>query len=225
MCVFFKDKFINNKFAEDLNLSSKSLNNIKIFFNKVCNIFSKKKYTKNLKYAIITIVHNVEKDLDNYIQSVIYQKLDFSKNIFLILIDNGSSDNSSSIIKEYQKKYPKNIIYIQNTRIKISSARNLGLQYLRKNNIQAKWIAFIDTKSSLDKNYFYKINKELIYSKDIIEFILTSTNINNQCYTKKEFLKTKVDILLNSALFDIGILRKNYILFDDKLEYLSLIHI
>ncbi|EJF0760435.1 glycosyltransferase, partial [Campylobacter coli] len=81
------------------------------------------------QYTIISAVYNVEKYLDDYFKSIINQRLDFKKNIFIILVDDGSTDNSAQIIKTYQKKYPKNIIYLYKENGGQASARNLGLKY------------------------------------------------------------------------------------------------
>ena len=55
------------------------------------------------KISVIVPVYNVEKYLEETIESVIAQTLGF-KNIQLILVNDGSPDNSVSIMKEYAKK-------------------------------------------------------------------------------------------------------------------------
>ena len=64
------------------------------------------------KYTIISACYNVEKYIDEYIKSLINQRLDFQENIFLICVDDGSTDRTATIIKEYANQYPKNIKYI-----------------------------------------------------------------------------------------------------------------
>ncbi|EFO8992891.1 glycosyltransferase, partial [Campylobacter coli] len=72
------------------------------FFSK----FKPKKYKAFSKYSIVCPIYNVEKYLEDFFESIIKQRLDFKNNIFIICVDDGSTDNSAKIIKKYQKKYP-----------------------------------------------------------------------------------------------------------------------
>ncbi|EAK1548956.1 glycosyltransferase, partial [Campylobacter coli] len=118
------------------------------------------------QYAIISAVYNVEKYLDDYFKSIINQRLDFKKNIFMILVDDGSTDNSAQIIKKYQKKYPKNIVYLYKENGGQASARNLGLKYMQENDYQIPWVTFTDPDDFLDRNYFYEVDKFLATHQD-----------------------------------------------------------
>ncbi|HEG7018615.1 TPA: glycosyltransferase family 2 protein, partial [Campylobacter jejuni] len=113
------------------------------------------------KYAIVSAVYNVEKYLDDFFKSIINQRLDFKNNIYLICVDDGSTDNSVQIIKKYQKKYPKNIIYLYKENGGQASARNLGLKYLKENDLNTPWITFTDPDDFLDRNYFYEVDKNI----------------------------------------------------------------
>ncbi|EEU7872878.1 glycosyltransferase, partial [Campylobacter coli] len=103
---------------------------------------------------------------DDYFNSIINQRLDFKKNIFMVLVDDGSTDNSANIIKKYQKKYPKNIVYIYKENGGQASARNLGLKYMQENNYKAPWVTFTDPDDFLDRNYFYEVDKFLSTHQD-----------------------------------------------------------
>ncbi|EII8776082.1 glycosyltransferase, partial [Campylobacter coli] len=126
-------------------------------------------YRQNVKfrtpyhYIIISAVYNVEKYIDDFIKSSINQRLDFVKNITLIFIDDGSTDNSAKIIKKYQKKYQKNIFYFYKENGGQASARNLGLKYIQeKSYSKPVWITFADPDDFFDRNYFYEVDKFLI---------------------------------------------------------------
>ena len=82
------------------------------------------------KFTIISAVYNVAPYLNEFIESVTQQRLDFETNIELILVDDGSPDNSREIIQDWVKKYPMNIFYIYKKNGGQSSARNLGLKYV-----------------------------------------------------------------------------------------------
>ncbi|MGQ2672407.1 CDP-glycerol:glycerophosphate glycerophosphotransferase [Campylobacter coli] len=137
-----------------------------LHLNSTYNKYLPKKHKGFTQYAIISAVYNVEKYLDDYFKSIINQRLDFKKNIFMILVDDGSTDNSAQIIKKYQKKYPKNIVYLYKENGGQASARNLGLKYMQENDYQIPWVAFTDPDDFLDRNYFYEVDKFLATHQD-----------------------------------------------------------
>ncbi|WP_215475180.1 CDP-glycerol glycerophosphotransferase family protein [Campylobacter coli] len=137
-----------------------------LHLNSTYNKYLPKKHKGFTQYTIISAVYNVEKYLDDYFNSIINQRLDFKKNIFMILVDDGSTDNSAQIIKKYQKKYPKNIVYLYKENDGQASARNLGLKYIQENNYKTPWVTFTDPDDFLDRNYFYEVDKFLATHQD-----------------------------------------------------------
>ncbi|HDZ5240851.1 TPA: CDP-glycerol glycerophosphotransferase family protein [Campylobacter coli] len=163
MSVFKKTK----KLFKDPKLFFKDAIEKKVFWlSGVYNKYLPKKHKGFTQYAIISAVYNVEKYLDDYFKSIINQRLDFKKNIFMILVDDGSIDNSANIIKKYQKKYPKNIVYLYKENGGQASARNLGLKYIQENNYKTPWVTFTDPDDFLDRNYFYEVDKFLSTHQD-----------------------------------------------------------
>lgn len=131
--------------------------------------YKSKKYKGYSKYVIVSAVYNVEKYLDDYFKSIINQRLDFKKNIHIVCVDDGSTDNSAKIIKSYQKKYPKNITYLYKENGGQASARNLGLKYLQENeSLRDKftWVTFTDPDDFLDNGYFYEVDEFLVNHQD-----------------------------------------------------------
>ena len=87
------------------------------------------------KVSVIIPVYNVENYLHECLDSVLNQTL---KEIEIICIDDGSTDNSLNILKEYAKK---------DSRIFLSSRKNKGVGYTRNECIQnahGEFIAFLD---------------------------------------------------------------------------------
>ena len=54
------------------------------------------------KFSVIIPVYNVENYLEETIQSVIHQTIGFKKNIQIILVNDGSPDDSGKICEKYQ---------------------------------------------------------------------------------------------------------------------------
>lgn len=73
--------------------------------------------------SVIIPVYNVEKHLKKCLDSIVNQTY---KNLEIILINDGSIDNSGEICEEYAKK-DKRIIYMSKKNGGVSSARNFGL--------------------------------------------------------------------------------------------------
>ncbi len=103
------------------------------------------------KITVIMAVYNVEKYLEESIESIINQDIGFN-NIQLILVNDGSLDNSDNICLKYKKKYPHNILYLKQENKGVSSARNLGLKY-----IQGEYVNFCDSDDLLSKDVCSKV--------------------------------------------------------------------
>ena len=108
----------------------------------------------DFNFSVVMAVYNVEKFLGEAIDSLINQTIGFEDNIQLILIDDGSLDNSREIALSYQKKFPNNIILISKENGGVASARNLGLK-----NATGKYINFMDSDDKFSLNAFEKVYK------------------------------------------------------------------
>lgn len=88
-------------------------------------------HSKEYKYKITAVipVYNVEDYLEETLESVIKQDLGFKENIQIILVNDGSKDDSERICLAYAKKYPDNIKYIYQENAGVSCARNNGISY------------------------------------------------------------------------------------------------
>lgn len=112
------------------------------------------------KISIVVPVYNVEKFLSRCIDSIICQTY---KNLEIILVDDGSKDNSSSICDLYEKK-DKRIKVIHKENGGLSSARNAGIE-----EATGDYIAFVDSDDYIEPNMYeemYNAAKKL--SCDII---------------------------------------------------------
>ena len=150
---------------------------------------------EKFKFSIVVPIYNVEKYLEETIESVINQTIGFKDNIQLILVNDGSTDNSEEICLKYKEKYPDNIVYVKQENGGVSSARNKGIEY-----IEGKYVNFLDgdDKWSLDALEIIYDFFETNYEK--IDFVVG----RKQLFEAKEgfhildykFEKTKiVDIL------------------------------
>ena len=126
--------------------------------------FVKTRLLKNISnyYCIVTAVYNTEKYLDNYFKSITTQNLDFEKYIHIILIDDGSTDESATIIKKWKQKFNLNISYIKCENGGQANARNLALKY-----VKTPWVTFIDADDTINEIYFEEVDAFLNQNDDI----------------------------------------------------------
>ena len=98
------------------------------------------------KYAVSVIVpvYNVEKYIKECLDSLVNQTL---KNIEIIVVNDGSPDNSQVIIDEYVKKYPDKVKSFIKKNGGLSDARNYGI-----NKASGEYVAFVDSDDFVDKN-------------------------------------------------------------------------
>jgi len=102
-------------------------------------------------YSVIVPFYNAECYLEEAINSVVSQTIGFD-NIQLILVNDGSPDNSDRICKRYLKLYPDNIVYIEKENGGVSSARNEGLKHA-----EGDYVAFLDADDRWDSAAFANI--------------------------------------------------------------------
>lgn len=112
-------------------------------------------------FSVIIPIYNVEDYLEETIESVINQTIGFN-NIQLILVNDGSPDNSEDICLKYKEKYPDNIIYVKKENGGVSSARNKGLEFA-----EGQFINFLDSDDKWEEDVFLKANKMFLKYSDV----------------------------------------------------------
>lgn len=108
----------------------------------------------NFEFSIIMAIYNTENYLEESINSVINQTLDFESNVQLILVDDGSTDNSKQLCLDFQNKFPNNVLVISKENGGQASARNLGLKHAT-----GKYINFLDSDDKLSRNALNAVKK------------------------------------------------------------------
>ncbi|ECL7792636.1 glycosyltransferase family 2 protein, partial [Campylobacter jejuni] len=123
--------------------------------------------------SVIIPIYNVEKYLDECLKSVInqsYKKLD------IILVDDGSTDNSLNIAREYAKK-DERIFLITKENGGLSSARNAGLEFIKGTKLRDFFENEENIISYKKSNTFKNNTKELTKEEINKKFTKLSKNI------------------------------------------------
>ena len=155
------------------------------------------------KVSIIVPVYNVEAYIAKCLDSLVNQTL---SDIEIIVVNDGSPDNSQKIIDKYVKKYPDKVkSYIKENGGQ-GSARNYGLK-----KANGEYIGYVDSDDYIKVDMYEKLYN--LAKKDNADISMCSNIIvyenNNSEVEEKLFLKTdndKVNALFNNP----GVCNKIY---------------
>ena len=114
------------------------------------------------KVSIIVPVYNVERYIVRSMDSLVNQTL---KDIEIIVVNDGSTDNSKKLIEIYQEKYPNKIKLVDKKNGGLSDARNYGIPYAT-----GEYIAFLDSDDYVELDTYEKMyNKAKEDDSDLVE--------------------------------------------------------
>ena len=147
-------------------------------------------FTKNIDLSIIVPVYNAEIFLSRCLDSIL---LSTFNSFELILVNDGSSDNSKKIIDWYKKEYKDIIKVIDKDNEGVTYSRNIGID-----NASGEYIAFVD-------------NDDIIHPK-MYERLYNPAKSNNMDIAIGKTLIRK-DINVSNYCLDIKDIKNNYIIY------------
>lgn len=140
--------------------------------------------------SIIVPIYNVEKYLSKCIKSIINQTY---KDLEIILVDDGSTDNSGKICDEFAIK-DNRIKVIHKKNAGVSSARNQGLD-----KANGDYIAFVDSDDYIEKDMYEKmVNVMNKYDVDIVSCNYNHVNEKIEPFfilDKDEYINNKTELI------------------------------
>ena len=167
------------------------------------------------KLSIIVPVYGVEKYIDKCLNSLVKQSL---KEIEIIVVNDGTKDNSQKIIDKYVKKYPDKIkSYIKENGGQ-GSARNYGLK-----KASGEYIGYVDSDDFVEKDMYKKLyNKAKENNYDIV--VCGNYNVSEDYQNKNidAFINNYNTDLENIFFGKMAVWNKIYkrdILIKNKLEF------
>lgn len=147
---------------------------------------------KNDLISVVIIVYNTSNYLEECIESVINQTY---KNLDIVIVNDGSTDNSSEIVKKYLKK---------DSRINFIDRKiNMGTMYTRQEgykNSKGRYISFVDSDDFLKKEAIEKMYNDLI--NESVDFV------------KSNFVKYKKGIFIDNK----NVIKENFKIFKENFE-------
>ena len=176
--------------------------------------------------SIIVPVYNTEKYLTKCLDSLINQTI---KNIEIICINDGSTDDSQSILEMYQK-IDKRIRIISKINGGLSSARNIGIEHAK-----GQYIAFVDSDDFIELNtyegslsHFGNPKVDLVYFSTHLVYEVNVDRIQDEQYFEHKHhglvslsndVMTKMDVCTWNKIYKLSIIKKYKIRFPDGLWY------
>jgi len=147
-------------------------------------------------FSVVIPLYNKEKYIQASIESVLNQTfLDFE----IIVVDDGSIDNSQIILKSFE-----------NTKIKVFAIKNHGVSYARNYGVEkasAKYIALFDADDLWHQNHLSELknlincfpdaglycnNYNIFYTKNIKRKTVFNFSYNNSCLLVKDFFAASI---------------------------------
>lgn len=127
-----------------------------------------------MKVSVIVPIYNSSLYLSKCLESIVNQTY---KNLEIILINDGSTDNSEEVINLYLTRF-QNIIYLKDTNHGQGHARNIGISYAT-----GELITFIDSDDYVDVTMIEKLVNN-IGDSDVAVCDITKIDNNRQIYFK-----------------------------------------
>lgn len=170
--------------------------------------------------SFIVPMYNVSKYLEDCLNSLVCQDMSHDE-YEIILIDDGSTDNTAQIAEEYCNKY-SNITLIKKENGGVSEARNVGIE-----NASGKYIWFIDSDDFIAPSCLKSICKILLdYEPHFVSmsYIKVTENCHFQESDGYELRFVPINQKLTSSTVCMTILRRdtiieNNIRFNKELKY------
>ena len=168
--------------------------------------------------SVIVPVYNVEKYIEQCLNSLVNQSLE---NIEIIVVNDGTKDNSEEIIKKFIEKYPQKIVYLKKENGGLSDARNYGIPYAK-----GEYIAFLDSDDYVEKDIYKEMyelakkeNSDMVECDFLWEYPDKTREDIGQVYNGKKEMLEKVRVVAWNKLIRRSILEKTQIQFPKGLRY------
>ncbi len=137
-----------------------------------------------MSYSFIVPVYNGEQYIDKCLNSILNQGYEKYE---VIIINDGSTDNSATLLNKYQKK---------NSSIKVYTTKNNGLSNARNFGLtkaSGDYIIFVDVDDYIDNGMLSYLNEKLNQEKDVdiikYDYVETIVTENNEIKEKQEEVK------------------------------------
>lgn len=147
------------------------------------------------RVSVIVPVYNIEEYICECLDSIVKQSYD---NLEIIVIDDGSTDDSLKLCVKYQKKYSDKVLVFHNENGGLSAARNYGIK-----KATGEYITFVDGDDTMEVDAIKEMVKCLKKYNADVATILRSDHplVNDKAFSFNR--KRTLMYLLNHSCFEI----------------------
>ena len=164
------------------------------------------------KVSIVVPSYNVENYIEKCIESLLNQTL---QDIEIIIVNDGSKDNTKQKILNFRDKYPNKVKYLEKENGGLSSARNFGIPYAT-----GEYIAFLDSDDYVEKNMYEEMYNEAKKDNfDMVECDFIWEYPNKSKEDHGVLAKNKKELIVKNRVVAWNKLIKREILEKSKLEF------
>jgi glycosyltransferase involved in cell wall biosynthesis len=182
-------------------------------------------------FSIVTAAFNAAPWIEIMLSSLEQQSLGFAANIQLVVVDDGSTDETATIVGRWAARYPGNIVLLRQENSGPAAARNLGLT-----RAEGEWISFLDADDFVDASYFQTVRDFLaraaydgpVVACNTVLFLDVGNRTVDGHPLSYKFKETRVvdllqepdhiQLFVNSCLFRRSDLESNGLRFDPKIR-------
>ena len=137
--------------------------------------------SQNIKVSIVVPVYNAENTIERALDSLRHQTL---KDIEIICVDDGSTDNTPAILKKYAA-FDKRIKVIRQENAFIGMARNRGME-----EAKGEFIGFIDSDDWVSLDYYEELYKIALEKGTKIAETKFIYHVINEYYPRMQHVMT-----------------------------------
>lgn len=150
-----------------------------------------------MKFSILVPVYNVEKYLEQCVESLLNQT--YKGDYEIILVDDGSTDSSGTLCDNYAKTHPDKIKVIHKKNEGLVSARQVGIE-----NANAEYSLFVDSDDFAETNLLETVN-DCINRNDNPDMVIYSFQYysNQKTTNRKSTLASAETVFINDNKKDI----------------------
>ena len=164
------------------------------------------------KVSVIVPVYNVEKYIEKCLNSLINQTL---QDIEIIVVNDGSTDESKSIINRYLQDYNSKIKYYEKENGGLSDARNYGMKFAT-----GEYIAFLDSDDYVETTIYEKMyNKAIQENCDFVECDFIWKYENKEVKDCGYIYKNKFEMLAYGRVVAWNKLIKRSLIIENSIEF------
>lgn len=128
------------------------------------------------KVSIIVPVYNTASKLEKCLESLVNQTMQDTE---VVIVNDGSTDNSEEIIMRYKDKYPALIKYYKKENTGVSDTRNYGIEVAK-----SEYIMYIDSDDYIDIHTLEKLNNYIEKGIEVIKYKLQKVDENGKTLEK-----------------------------------------